>query len=470
MTTQPWVVERELLFRVDHPLDDDAMSETARNLRRLGIFRTVHIDTLTRDSQLVVRVATQDAWSTKPEFGFRSTGGQTAWRVTLSEENLFGTASLLVLGYEKDPDRSTGVFAFRQPRLIAGKVGVGLTYEDRSDGNLFAAYVARPYLAFQDRVAWQTSLDTRDERILRYYEGEPVARDTLFRSYDAVAASHGWAPYVAGKVYHHVGVSGRIWRDSYTPGGIEPEPKVAQGMAGFGWEYRRQRYIVVTGFTASREEDVDLSTSVRAGLSFSPSFFGFDESGVGLSLGFRTAGVVTKKSFAYLDVLASGRFTSAGIDSGTVMTGATLYYAPFARHSFVAHLGAGWLNDPRPGGEFDLGLGRGPRGFRIHAFTGDRAINSSAEYRYMAALDLLKVMDVGVATFVDWGGAWYQGSARRTGWDTGVGLRVGPSRATGLDLTRIDLVYRGRSDRDPPGWLIVIGRGLVFSTSGILTR
>jgi hypothetical protein len=51
-----------------------------------------------------------------------------------------------------------------------------------------------------------------------------------------------------------------------------------------------------------------------------------------------------------------------------------------------------------------------------------------------------------------------------------VGLRLGPSRATSIDLTRVDLVYRGKSDRDPAGWLIVIGRGLVFSTAGILTR
>ena len=88
----------------------------------------------------------------------------------------------------------------------------------------------------------------------------------------------------------------------------------------------------------------------------------------------------------------------------------------------------------------------------------------------MAALDFLKVFDVGIATFVDWGGAWYAGSERRTGWDTGIGLRLGPSRSTQVDLNRVDLVYRGRTDRAPAGWLVVIGRGLTFSTSAILTR
>ena len=99
---------------------------------------------------------------------------------------------------------------------------------------------------------------------------------------------------------------------------------------------------------------------------------------------------------------------------------------------------------------------------------GESLVPSST--RVFQDLDFLKVMEVGVATFVDWGGAWYNGSKRRTGWDTGIGLRLGPSRATDIDLSRIDLVYRGKTDRDPAGWLIVIGRGLVFSTNAVLTR
>jgi len=469
LTTRPYVVERELLFQPGDTLGHDALSETARNLRRLGVFRSVKIDTTRSDSGLVVSVATQDAWSTKPEFGFRSTGGQTAWRVTLTEENLFGTASLFIIGYEKDPDRSTAVLGFRQPRLFANTIGTGFMYQDRSDGNVVNLYLARPYLSFQDKVAWQLSGDIRDERILRYYEGEIQARDTLFRDYDAVAASYGWAPKVTPRIYHHLGVSGRLWRDLYALDS-DPSNGSMQGSLGFGWEFRRQRYVVVSGFTASREEDVDLSTSVRAGIGLTPKAFGHDENGVSFNVGLRTAGVVTKKTFAYFDLIANGRFTSAGLDSGTVMTGATVYYSPFERHSFVAHVGAGWLDDPRPGGEFDLGLGLGPRGFRNHAFTGDRGVNTSAEYRYMAALDFLKILDLGIATFVDWGGAWYAGSKRRTGWDTGIGLRMGPSRSTQIELTRVDLVYRGKTDTDPSGWVIVIGRGLTFSTAAILTR
>jgi len=89
--------------------------------------------------------------------------------------------------------------------------------------------------------------------------------------------------------------------------------------------------------------------------------------------------------------------TSAGLDSGAVQVGATALYGPAERHSFVAHAWAGWLDHPRPGGEFDLGLGVGPRGFRLHAFSGDRGVFSTVEYRYLFATDWLKVMDLGIA-------------------------------------------------------------------------
>ena len=84
--TRAEVIRHELLFREGEVYDSARIAESARNLRALRVFRSVHIDSATVDSGLTVRVRTQDAWSSKPEFGFRSTGGQVAWRATLVEE------------------------------------------------------------------------------------------------------------------------------------------------------------------------------------------------------------------------------------------------------------------------------------------------------------------------------------------------------------------------------------------------
>jgi hypothetical protein len=95
---------------------------------------------------------------------------------------------------------------------------------------------------------------------------------------------------------------------------------------------------------------------------------------------------------------------------------------------------------------------------------------ATAEYRYMAAENFLNLADMGIAGFVDYGGAWYSGEPRRLGWDFGVGLRIGTSRSTDLLLNRIDLVRRVGNEQEPSGWVIVIGKGLVFSSRGILNQ
>ncbi|MBS1240835.1 MAG: hypothetical protein H6R40_262, partial [Gemmatimonadetes bacterium] len=193
VTTRPEVIRHELLFREGEAYDSARIAESARNLRALRVFRSVHIDSATVDSTFTVRVRTQDAWSSKPEFGFRSTGGQVAWRATLVEENLFGTASQLALGYSEDPDRSTFLLGLRRPRLIAGTIGLGFQYQDRSDGHLLNGVLYRPFLSFTDRYGWSVGLDSRNERILRYFEGAPEPSDTLQRDLGAVATGVGWA-------------------------------------------------------------------------------------------------------------------------------------------------------------------------------------------------------------------------------------------------------------------------------------
>jgi len=131
----------------------------------------------------------------------------------------------------------------------------------------------------------------------------------------------------------------------------------------------------------------------------------------------------------------------------------------------LLHAEAGMLYNPVPGSDFDLGLGVGPRGFRQHSFTGDREFFSTVEYRYTAFNNLAKIAGVGLATFVDYGGAWYHGESKRSGWDAGFGLRIGALQAPDDGANRLDIVRRFASDGEPAGWVFVVGKGFVFSTS-----
>jgi outer membrane translocation and assembly module TamA len=72
--------------------------------------------------------------------------------------------------------------------------------------------------------------------------------------------------------------------------------------------------------------------------------------------------------------------------------------------------------------------------------------------------DFLGQLGLGVAGFVDHGGAWYSGQPRRSGWDAGVGLRLGASR--------FDLARRFANDAQKAGWVVTVGKGFVFSPVG----
>jgi len=138
---------------------------------------------------------------------------------------------------------------------------------------------------------------------------------------------------------------------------------------------------------------------------------------------------------------------------------------PAPRHSVIANVSGGMQKNGYPGEEFDLGLTFGPRSYPIHAFTGDRGFFTTAEYRWVAIPDVLKLglLTLGVAAFADYGGAWYDGSPKRTGKDWGVGLRFGGMRAaSGKGATRIDVARRYANDAVTSQWVLAIGTGFPF--------
>ena len=140
------------------------------------MFRRVLIDTVRTDSGLVARVVTKDGWSTKADLRFRSTGGEVAFTIGLVEDNLLGTASSAAVRYEKNPDRTSVTLGFRRPRLFAGAVGLGLVYEDRSDGRISALAVEKPFYSLTSRTGFRIEAEDRDERILRFFDGPNEAQ------------------------------------------------------------------------------------------------------------------------------------------------------------------------------------------------------------------------------------------------------------------------------------------------------
>lgn len=464
ITTRDAAIRREILLRPGQPYDSALVAEGARNLRRLGVFRQVRVDTVTRDSGLVLRYTTDDGWSTKADFRFGSTGSEVTWTLGAYEDNLLGTAGQLAFEHKKTPDRSTNTFLFQRSRLIANKVFVRTEYVAKSDGWVAVANAGVPWLSIQSRGRAFLTAYARDERILRFRGGGTEAYDSLRRVQTVVRGDVGWAPIADPHHYLRLGLAGQVRRDNFTPwAGPDTIGRTIFGDVQMWTELSKVRFTVLQGFrTFVQQEDIDLSYTARFGVTVAPAAWGYDRLGIGPIVSLHAGEPVGREAFITADLRHHSLYTEEGLDSALTQVGSTFGLVAGGRHVLVAHAEAGWKEGLSPGDEFDLGLGIGPRAFRGHAFTGDRSFFLTTEYRYTINPDLWGLMGLGLATFVDHGGAWFQGDPRRTGTDLGVGIRIGPSRATSLSVLRMDLARRFATDQQKAGWVFVVGKGLPF--------
>jgi hypothetical protein len=359
---------------------------------------------------------------------------------------------------------------FQRQRLFDNRIGLAALYDDRSDGREVYGRLELPFLSLASRASWSLSADDRNDRVLRFFEGEVDPREILQRRYWTVNGGVAWAAVATSREYLRVGLLGQVRRDDYAiESRVDTLGHTVTGAVGGYVQWRRTRFVVqqnIQGF--GRQEDVDLSTTVTAGVNVTPKAFGYTENGIVPNISVYT-GAGWRGGFARFNLLALGRITETGrLDSGSVHLGAIAVMKPSLRQMVVLHAAHGWLRHPLPGAEFDFGLDVGPRGFEQHAFTGDRAFLVNGEYRYTLTDNFLRSAGLGLAGFADYGGAWYSGSPRRTGYSVGVGIRLGLTVASDLDPVRVDIARIGGTGLSSGRWELAIGKGFAFHLNGLL--
>ena len=463
VSTRTGVVRRELLFKVGEPYDSATAAETERNLRRLGIFRDVTIDTVRVDGRLTAVVRTADGWSTDLQLNARSTGDEFTWAAGLLERNFLGSATSLGASYRNEPDRTAVAVIFAADRTFGSRIAVQGLYDDLSDGRRGFWSMGLPFRAFTDKRSFNLAGAASKERILQFRDGNPFAtfRRRMFRQRGQVAI----APIATSAGYVRVGVVGQIKREEYLPeaaiGSFVPD--TVTGALGVFADLRKARFKIVTHYNGfAREVDIDLSTRVSLTTWLAPTAFGYDETGVGGAIAVRTGGSLGR-SFGWVQLRANGLFTaSSGLDSGRVSVSITGVSQILSKSASVFHLEAGSLRRTAPGTEFDLGHGVGPRAFGVHAFTGTRTVWGSLEHRAFLADEVFGLLGLGVAGFVDYGGAWFANQRARVGGDVGGGIRFGSTRATGPNIGRVDIAYRFGDGVGSSRWIVLFGRGFFF--------
>lgn len=464
--TRPWLVRRTLLVRAGEPYDSARVAESERLLRTLGVFRRVVLDTLRlRDGRLAVRAATGDGWSTKPDVGFSFGGGDGTWSVGLVEENFLGTATLAALSYRSTPDRTSLDLSYKNPHLFGRGAPLEALYSALSDGTFGAWHLGLPFTWTGARRSLETDGTAADRLLLVYRDG--VLDRTYQQDLLRFAVRGGVALTATSRDYTRLwfGLEGR--REDYALAPVAGQPYSAFLTAGLGVELGHVRFRVMQHFNAySRGEDVDLSQILRLGVWAAPQAWGYpgDRAGVAPEARAQLASR-WRSGFARLQLTARAVYvpTAGAVDSGRVRGNLTLVSGGLPRQTWIVFAEGGLARRPAPNGEFDLWLeGRGPRGFPAHAFTGTRMAWGTIENRILVIEELWGLMGVGLAPFVDWGGAWYDDEPSRFGVTTGLSLRLGSTRSTQGGAGEFALGYRFGEGFSGGGWALAIRRAFEF--------
>src|SRR5947207_1011172 len=278
--TRAGVIRATLLVNPGDRYDSARVAESERALRNLSVFSRVRIDTTRLDGRLALRVATTDGWSTKPQLGYSSAGGDVTWMVGLVEDNLLGTAPSLTAVYSKTPDRRVFDLGHVNPHFFSRRGWLQAKYSNKSDGDRGTWLVGLPFYETAARLGVTTDGEAASERVLLFRDGLPdttqfsqgqVERRALWFGLTA-----GFAPRVTTEDYVRLWLAGQWRRENFDSVGTTAFPRSVLGTVGVGMDVGHVRFQVLERFNSyARREDVDISQLLHIGVWAAPRAWGY---------------------------------------------------------------------------------------------------------------------------------------------------------------------------------------------------
>lgn len=194
VTSQPYVIRRELLFHVNQPFDGVKFAESARNLRATQQLSVVLVLAArgSREDRVRVLVITKDIWSLRLNWDVKLSNGKIASLVlNPTEQNLFGTHTSIGGRFRLLPDTySLGgqfsnqrVFGTRMQTSLGANVIFNRDSGD-SEGSYGYAFFGQPLYSrrstwgFQTGVAWLKEISRSFVGLQqRLYDARPESED-----------------------------------------------------------------------------------------------------------------------------------------------------------------------------------------------------------------------------------------------------------------------------------------------------
>jgi hypothetical protein len=449
--TRDHVIRRELLFKPGEPYSARKLEESERMLRASRLFYDARVyPAKYEDGRVDVQVIVRDVWTLIAGFSFGRGGGENAIRVGLEDSNFLGFGKDIGIQWNKDVDRTSVLYRYRDPNLAGTRLNLNLWYQDNSDGFLKQIDFGRPFFSLDARFAGGFGAMTWERTDPLYDLGEITSE---FRhEEDYLEIRGGLSPGLVGRNVDRWSFGLTYARDRFEPieGATTPGSLPADRLLVYPWvgfSLLQERYAKMQNVDKiHRTEDINFATEIQARLGWSNTAFGADRNRAIVSALFTTTVAPGPRQILIAEVHGSGRFGSDGGEN-LLSGGSVRYFLPnFAMHQFYVMLTVDAAHNLDRENQLLLGGDNGLRGYPLRYQDGNRRFLLTVEQRFYTRWHVLRLVRVGAAIFFDAGAAWFAGredDPTELGLlrDVGFGLRLSSTRSSRGSMLHLDLAF-----------------------------
>lgn len=450
--THESVIRAYLLFSSGDLYSARVLQETERNLRDLRFLREPTVRaTRYRDGVVDIEVITHDVWTLQVGPSFGRSGGTNSSSFSFADQNFLGRGKTLILGVERNIDRTGQVVEWRDPSINGSRWHDDIYWSKTSDGHERRLGIWRPFYALTSRNSYGLLASDSMLTTTRYALGDSY--DSYQRDTHAFEVYTGWSTGLRDGSARRLTAGWRVARDDFraqaatadTLGTRAPLP----GNRDFSYPFLRGEWISDDFRTArdleliERTEDLQFGLSGSAVLGVLTRAGGSDRNGALLSVSGHYGLQLTGSQQVFVTADFASRLEGGrSVDQRMAASGAWYW-----RHSsrLLSHAKLTLARGARLDLDhyYSLGGDSGLRGYPLRYQLGSGLTLLKLEERLYTGYSLWRLFDVGAAAFIDAGrieGGNPLGAAN-LGWlkDAGIGLRLGNSRSSLGAVIHIDL-------------------------------
>jgi len=441
----------QLLFKKGDIYNRHALDESARNLRAHSYLNEAEIKPVQYhpdDNTVDVAVRVHDVWTFNPGISYGRSGGADHSGVQLAEGNLLGYGKSLSLQSDRSTDRTQYGVSYADPNLLGSRWQLDTNYIHASDGGTSQFSIAHPFYSLDTR--WSGSVDgLRDQRIDRRYQ-QAVVVDQYQTTHESYGGKLGWSRGLQHGWVQRWYTGYRVDHLHYAPDPVQGtlqlpgDQHLAYPWVGFSW--LEDRYEVTRNRDQiSRTEDVYYGRALYIQAGLSATAFGSDVQSELVQLTLQDATHIGDYQSIFASIAVNGIHQDNAWRNTLVTTIIRYDLRPKSFSLFTVKLTGDYGIKLDPSlplylGDDDGGL----RGYPLHYRSGAHREVLNIEQRFYTRWQLLRLLTVGAAAFVDVGhigGGGNNSDGSHTLSDVGVGLRFGSIRSSKGQVFHINAAY-----------------------------